>query len=91
MNNPPLRRSRGLPHRSHWAPSPIAERRGIEVVRYRKTLLLSALLGNILASVSHPARIAIAMVRRGWLDHDLGPEDRRGPRRIRRAVEGSGA
>jgi hypothetical protein len=31
------------------------------------------------------------MVRRGWLDHDLGPEDRRGPRRIRRGVEGSGA
>src|SRR5262249_21090131 len=38
----------------------------------------SALLGNVPASVSHPARIARPMVRRGWLKDGPGPDDRRG-------------
>ena len=38
----------------------------------------SALLGNIPASVSHKARVARPMIRRGWLERGPGPDDRRG-------------
>ena len=51
---------------------------GIEVVPHPRDADPSALLGNIPASVSHPARIARPMVRRGWLEVGPGPDDRRG-------------
>ena len=70
---------RGLPHSSHWgAFSVLLREEGIEVVPHPQDPDPSALLGNIPASVSHPARIARPMVRRGWLEHGPGCDDRRG-------------
>ena len=70
---------RGLPHSSHWgAFSVLLREEGIEVVPHPRDADPSALLGNIPASISHPARIARPMVRRGWLERGPGPDDRRG-------------
>jgi biotin/methionine sulfoxide reductase len=69
----------GLPHSSHWgAFSVVPGDRGIEVVPHPRDPEPSALLGNIPAAVSHPARIARPMVRRGWLEHGPGPDPQRG-------------
>jgi len=71
--------TRGLPHSSHWgAFSVLLRDQGIEVAPHPQDADPSALLGNIPASVSHPARIARPMVRRGWLESGPGPNDRRG-------------
>jgi hypothetical protein len=67
MDNPPLRRSRGLPHSSHCGAFFHCREEGDRPRRYPEDSAPSALLGNILASISHWARIAIPMVRRGWL------------------------
>ena len=68
-----------LPHSSHWgAFSVLAARRGIEIVPHPRDPDPSPLLGNIPASVSHRARIAEPMVRRGWLERGPGPDRRRG-------------
>jgi biotin/methionine sulfoxide reductase len=70
---------RGLPHSSHWgAFSVLLREEGIEVVPHPQDADPSALLGNIRASISHPARIACPMVRRGWLERGPGCDDRRG-------------
>ena len=70
---------RGLPHSSHWGGfSVLTGEGGTEVVPHPRDPDPSALLGNIPASVSHPARIARPMVRRGWLESGPGPHDRRG-------------
>src|SRR5215831_1692028 len=70
---------RGLPHSSHWgAFSVLAGEGSIEVMPHPQDTDPSALLGNISASVSHPARITQPMVRRGWLEGGPGPDDRRG-------------
>jgi biotin/methionine sulfoxide reductase len=52
--------------------------RGVEIVPHPRDPDPSALLGNIAASVSHPARIAHPMIRRGWLEGGPGPDERRG-------------
>src|SRR4029077_9065856 len=70
---------RGVPHSSHWGAFSVrAEGHDIEVVPHPSDPAPSALLGNIPASVSHKARIARPMVRRGWLERGPGPDDRRG-------------
>src|ERR1700730_12859230 len=70
---------RGLPHSSHWgAFSVLARGREIEVVPHPDDPEPSALLGNIPAAVSHRARIARPMVRRGWLEQGPSPDERRG-------------
>jgi biotin/methionine sulfoxide reductase len=70
---------RGLPHSSHWgAFSVLVGERSIEVMPHPQDADPSALLGNIPASISHPARIARPMVRRGWLEGGPGSDDRRG-------------
>jgi biotin/methionine sulfoxide reductase len=51
---------------------------GIVVAPHPQDADPSALLGNIPASVSHPARIARPMIRRGWLERGPAPDDRRG-------------
>jgi biotin/methionine sulfoxide reductase len=51
---------------------------GIEVEPHPGDPEPSALLGNIPAAVSHPARIARPMVRRGWLEQGPRPDRRRG-------------
>jgi biotin/methionine sulfoxide reductase len=70
---------RGLPHSSHWgAFSVLVREREIEIVPHPRDAAPSALLGNIPAAVSHPARIARPVMRRGWLEHGPGPDQRRG-------------
>ena len=70
---------RGLPHSSHWgAFSVLLREQRIEVVPHPRDPDPSALLGNIPAAVSHPARIARPMVRRGWLERGPAPDLRRG-------------
>jgi biotin/methionine sulfoxide reductase len=69
----------GLPHSSHWgAFSVLLRGAGIEVVPHPRDPEPSALLGNIPASVSHRARIARPMVRRGWLERGPAPDHQRG-------------
>src|SRR5713101_4053593 len=75
----PAMEQRGLPHSSHWgAFSVLLRDKGIEIVPHSQDANPSLLLGNIPASISHPARIARPMVRRGWLEHGPGPDHRRG-------------
>jgi biotin/methionine sulfoxide reductase len=50
----------------------------IEIVPHPRDPDPSPLLGNIPASVSHRARIARPMVRRGWLERGPGADRRRG-------------
>jgi biotin/methionine sulfoxide reductase len=50
----------------------------IDIMPHPRDPVPSALLGNIPASVSHPARVARPMIRRGWLEHGPGADDRRG-------------
>ena len=70
---------RELPHSSHWgAFSVLLRGDGIEIVPHPRDASPSPLLGNIPASVSHRARIARPMVRRGWLERGPGPDRRRG-------------
>ena len=83
LPNPPdmpaSSRTRGLPHSSHWGAFSVLPRYGgIEVVPHPRDPAPSPLLDNIPASVSHRARIAQPMVRRGWLEHGPGPDPRRG-------------
>jgi biotin/methionine sulfoxide reductase len=71
--------SRTLPHSSHWGAFSVRVRDGaIEIVPHPRDASPSALLGNIPASVSHRARIARPMARRGWLEGGPGPDQRRG-------------
>jgi biotin/methionine sulfoxide reductase len=68
-----------LPHSSHWgAFSVLLRDHEIEIVPHPRDPDPSVLLGNIPAAVSHPARIARPVVRRGWLEDGPGPDDRRG-------------
>ena len=69
MNQTPTPPSpRPHPHSSHWgAFSVVVRDSGIEIVPHPRDPNPSPLLGNIPASVSHRARIARPMVRRGWL------------------------
>src|SRR4051794_2592307 len=72
-------RDRGLPHSSHWgAFSVVVRDQEIEIVPHPRDANPSSLLGNIPAAVSHIARIAQPMIRRGWLERGPGPDDRRG-------------
>jgi biotin/methionine sulfoxide reductase len=69
----------GLPHSSHWgAFSVLLRDERIEVVPHPRDPDPSPLLGNIPATVSHRARIAEPMIRRGWLERGPGADRRRG-------------
>ena len=71
--------TRGVPHSSHWgAFSVLVRDRHIDVLPHPRDPVPSPLLGNIPASVSHRARIAEPMVRRGWLERGPGTDRRRG-------------
>src|SRR5437588_9233451 len=68
-----------LPHSSHsGAFSVVIRDGGVEIVPHRRDPGPSPLLGNIPASVSHRARIARPMVRRGWLERGPGADRSRG-------------
>src|ERR1700758_1550866 len=80
MNQTPMNPSpHPLPHSSHWGAFSVLVRDGsVEIVPHPRDPNPSPLLGNIPASVSHRARIARPMVRRGWLDEGPGPDRGRG-------------
>ena len=70
---------RSVPHSSHWGAFSARVRDGtVEIVPHPHDPHPSPLLGNIPASVSHRARIARPMFRRGWLEHGPGPDRQRG-------------
>ena len=79
MNDTLAKNARGVPHSSHWgAFSAVMGDRGIEILPHPRDRDPSALLGNIPAAVSHRARIARPMIRRGWLERGPGSDHRRG-------------
>src|SRR5437763_15290157 len=80
MNHTPITPSpHPLPHSSHWgAFSVLVRDGGVEIVPHPRDPNPSPLLGNIPASVSHHARIARPMVRRGWLERGPGADRGRG-------------
>ena len=70
---------RGVPHSSHWGAFSVRPRDGgVEIVPHPRDPAPSSLLANIPAAVSHRARIARPMARRGWLEHGPGPDRQRG-------------
>src|SRR5260370_27816192 len=74
-----MTRVRGVPHSSHWgAFSVLVRDQGIEVLPHPRDADPSPLLGNIPAALSHPARVARPMVRRGWLERGPASDQRRG-------------
>ncbi len=79
IRNASAARNRGVPHSSHWGAFSVLPREpGIEIVPHPRDRDPSSLLGNIPAAVSHRARIARPMARRGWLERGPGPDRRRG-------------
>ena len=69
----------GLPHSSHWgAFSVLVKEQELEILPHPRDPAPSVLLGNIPAAVSHRARIARPMIRRGWLERGPGADERRG-------------
>ncbi len=69
----------GFPHSSHWGAFSVVRRGdGIEIVPHPSDADPAPLLGNIPASLTHRARIARPMARRGWLENGPGPDGRRG-------------
>ena len=72
---PPVR-----PHSAHWGAFSVivCHDREVEIAPHRRDAAPSALLGNIPAALSHKARIARPMVRRGWLERGPAPDERRG-------------
>src|SRR5437764_418625 len=75
----PMNPRSGLPHSSHWgAFSVLVKEQELEILPHPRDLAPSVLLGNIPAAVSHRARIARPMIRRGWLERGPGADERRG-------------
>jgi biotin/methionine sulfoxide reductase len=78
-----MSRTQSLPHSCHWGAFSISARGGtIDISPHPRDPAPSALLGNIPASISHKARIARPMIRRGWLENGPGPDGRRGADRF---------
>jgi biotin/methionine sulfoxide reductase len=72
-------RTHSLPHSSHWgAFSVLVDGERVDILPHPRDPDPSPLLANIPAAISHRARIAQPMVRRGWLDRGPGPDRRRG-------------
>jgi biotin/methionine sulfoxide reductase len=79
IGHDPPTKARALPHSSHWgAFSVLAQGETIDVVPHPRDPAPSPLLANVPAAVSHPARVARPMIRRGWLEGGAGPDERRG-------------
>lgn len=72
--------SRFRQHSSHWGT--FRARCGVagalEIEPFAGDPEPSALLGNIAASLDHPARLRRPLVRKGWLEDGPGPDARRG-------------
>ncbi len=69
-----------LPHSSHWGAfeAEVADGTVVAIRPYRNDPDPSPLLGNIVDSLRHPARVTEPMIRAGWLDRGPGPDRRRG-------------
>ncbi len=68
-----------IPHSSHWGAFSVLRRDDrVEIVPHPRDPDPAALLGNLPAALSHPARIATPMVRKGWLQRGPGPDRLRG-------------
>jgi biotin/methionine sulfoxide reductase len=68
-----------LPHSCHWGAFSVSVQDGeIAISPHPRDPAPSSLLGNIPAAISHKARIARPMIRRGWLENGPGPDGRRG-------------
>src|SRR4030095_1142312 len=67
-------------HSSHWGAyeAEVSDGTVVAIHPYRHDPDPSPLLGNIIGSLRHPARIVQPMVRAGWLDRARGPDARRG-------------
>ncbi|WP_225025856.1 molybdopterin-dependent oxidoreductase [Xinfangfangia pollutisoli] len=76
---PPAPARPGRFHSSHWgAFSATSDADGLRIAPLPGDPAPSALLQNIPAALTHPARIARPLVRRGWLADGPGPDPRRG-------------
>jgi len=69
-----------VPHSSHWGAfeAEVADGTVVAIHPYRHDADPSPLLGNIVDSLRHRARITQPMIRAGWLDRGPGPDSRRG-------------
>jgi biotin/methionine sulfoxide reductase len=69
-----------VPHSSHWGAfeAEVADGTVVGIRPYRHDRDPSPLLGNIVDSLRHPARVTQPMIRAGWLDRGPGADDRRG-------------
>src|SRR5437773_78732 len=69
-----------LPHASHWGAfeAEVSDGTVVAIHPYRHDPDPSPLLGNIVGSLRHPARIVQPMIRAGWLDRGPGADTRRG-------------
>ncbi len=67
-------------HSSHWGAfeAEVADGTVVAIRPYEHDPDPSPLLGNIVDSLRHPARIAQPMIRAGWLDRGPGADARRG-------------
>ncbi|MGI4806867.1 MAG: molybdopterin-dependent oxidoreductase, partial [Janthinobacterium lividum] len=67
------------PHTSHWGAFSARFRNGsLEVEPYAGDPDPNRLIENFPAALTHRARIAQPMIRRGWLERGPGPDHRRG-------------
>jgi biotin/methionine sulfoxide reductase len=69
-----------VPHSSPWGPfeAEVADGTVVAIRPYRNDPDPSPLLGNIVDSLRHPARVTQPMIRAGWLDRGPGADTRRG-------------
>jgi biotin/methionine sulfoxide reductase len=69
-----------VPHSSHWGAfeAEVADGTVVAIRPYRNDPDPSPLLGNIVDSLRHPARVTQPMIRAGWLDRGPGADTRRG-------------
>jgi len=69
-----------VPHSSHWGAfeAEVSDGTIVAIHPYRHDPDPSPLLGNIVESMRHRARITGPMIRKGWLDRGPGPNARRG-------------
>ncbi len=69
-----------VPHSSHWGAfeAEVVDGTVVAIRPYRNDPDPSPLLGNIVDSLRHPARVTQPMIRAGWLDRGPGADTRRG-------------
>jgi anaerobic selenocysteine-containing dehydrogenase len=69
-----------LPTTSHWGAYTVRrhEDGSVAVLPHPRDPDPSPLLGNVPGALAHRTRVAAPAVRRGWLEQDPGPSDRRG-------------